>query len=76
VGERLPLRTGAISLAVAPSSRGGRLEHRVQKALAREHLARFVVTTIGGPEKAPTFRWRVDAGLRRRWSTRGSGAGC
>jgi hypothetical protein len=44
----------------------GSLARRVQKALAREHLASFVVTTIGGTEKAPTFRWRVDAGLRRR----------
>jgi hypothetical protein len=44
----------------------GRLERRVQTALAREHLARFVVPTIGGTEKAPTFSWRVDAGLRRR----------
>ena len=24
------------------------------------------MTTIGGTEPAPTFRWRVDAGLRRR----------
>ncbi len=44
----------------------GSLERRVQKTLAREHLASFVVTTIGGPEKAPTFRWRVDGGRRRR----------
>jgi len=44
----------------------GRLERRAQTALAREHLSSFVVTTIGGGEKAPTFRWRVDAGLRRR----------
>ena len=43
-----------------------RLERRVQIALAREHLASFVVTTIGGTEKAPTFRWRVDAGRRHR----------
>jgi hypothetical protein len=43
-----------------------RLERRVQKALAREHLSSFVVTTIGGTEKAPTFSWRVDASLRRR----------
>jgi len=43
----------------------GSLERRVQQALAREHLASFVVTTIEGPEKAPTFRWRVDAGRRR-----------
>jgi len=44
----------------------GRLERRVQTALAREHLASFVVTTIGGTEQAPTFRWRVDAGRRHR----------
>ncbi len=44
----------------------GSLERRVQQALAREHLSSFVVTTLGGTEKAPTFRWRVDAGLRRR----------
>ena len=44
----------------------GSLERRVQQALAREHLSRFVVTTIGGTEKAPTFSWRVDAGLRRQ----------
>jgi hypothetical protein len=42
------------------------LERRAQKALAREHLSSFVVTTIGGPEKTPTFRWRVDAVRRRR----------
>ena len=42
------------------------LERRVPKALAREHLSSFVVTTIGGTEQAPTFSWRVDAGLRRR----------
>ena len=42
------------------------LERRVQKALAREHLSSFVVTTIGGNEKAPTFSWRVDAAQRRR----------
>lgn len=44
----------------------GRLERRVQTALARDHLARFVVTTIGGDDKAPTFRWRVDAVRRHR----------
>src|SRR6266540_1673109 len=44
----------------------GSLERRVQQALAREHLASFVVTTIGGTEKAPTFRWRVDAVRRRQ----------
>jgi hypothetical protein len=44
----------------------GSLERRVQQALARDHLASFVVTTLGGTAKAPTFSWRVDAGLRRR----------
>ena len=42
------------------------LERRVQKALAREHLSSFVVTTVGGDEKAPTLSWRVDAALRHR----------
>jgi hypothetical protein len=42
------------------------LERRVKKALGREHLSSFVVTTIGGDEKTPTFAWRVDAVLRRR----------
>ena len=42
------------------------LEHRIHKALVREHLSRFVVTEIGGDEKAPTLRWRVDAALRRQ----------
>lgn len=41
------------------------LERRVQRALAREHLSSFVVTSIGGDDKRPTFRWRVDAALRR-----------
>jgi len=45
------------------------LERRVQKALAREHLSHFVVTTIGGDGKAPTFSWRVDAALRHRLET-------
>ncbi len=31
-----------------------RLEDRVKKALAREHLSSFVVTTIAGTDKAPT----------------------
>jgi hypothetical protein len=44
----------------------GALARRVQKALAREHLSSFVVTTIGGDQKTPTFAWRVDAPLRRR----------
>jgi hypothetical protein len=47
----------------------GALERRAQKALVREHLSSFVVTAIGGNEKAPTLRWRVDAALRRRLET-------
>jgi transposase len=41
------------------------LEHRIKKALRREHLAAFVVTEIGGTETAPTFTWHVDAERRR-----------
>ena len=41
------------------------LELRVKKALAREHLSSFVVTTIAGSEAAPTLHWHVDATLRR-----------
>src|SRR5580700_4545294 len=37
-----------------------RLELRVKKALAREHLASFVVATIAGSESAPTLHWHVD----------------
>lgn len=43
-----------------------KLEPRAAKALAREHLSSFVVTEVGGDEKAPTFSWRVDAVLRRQ----------
>jgi transposase len=43
----------------------GRLEDRVKKALAREHLSSFVVTTIEGTDKAPTLQWEVDAAKRR-----------
>jgi hypothetical protein len=42
-----------------------RLELRVKKALAREHLASLVVTTIAGSESAPTLHWHVDEALRR-----------
>jgi hypothetical protein len=42
-----------------------RLELRVQKTLAREHLARFVVVTLAGSEAQPTLHWHVDAALRR-----------
>lgn len=42
-----------------------RLELRIKKALAREHLASFVVTTMAGSESAPTLHWHVDDALRR-----------
>ena len=42
-----------------------RLEDRVKKALAREHLSSFVVTTIAGTDRAPTLKWEVDAAKRR-----------
>ena len=42
-----------------------RLEDRVKKALAREHLSSFVVTTIAGTDQAPTLQWQVDAAKRR-----------
>ena len=42
-----------------------RLEDRVKKALAREHLSSFVVATIAGDDKAPTLHWEVDAARRR-----------
>ncbi len=42
-----------------------RLELRVKKVLAREHLASFVVTAIDGTETAPTLQWHVDEALRR-----------
>jgi len=41
------------------------LEARVKTALAREHLAEFVITAIGGSAARPTFSWKVD-GARRR----------
>jgi transposase len=48
---------------------GSSLAHRVKKALAREHLSSFVVTTISGTEKAPALQWDVDAALRRELET-------
>ena len=42
-----------------------RLELRVNKALARDHLSSFVVTALSGSEKTPTLHWHVDASLRR-----------
>lgn len=44
----------------------GHLEARVAKALAREHLASFVVPTVAGTADRPTFTWHVDAGKRRQ----------
>jgi transposase len=43
-----------------------RLEQQVAQTLQREHLSEFVVTTIGGSEARPTFRWRVDSALRKQ----------
>ena len=41
------------------------LERRVAKALKREHLSTFVVTSIGGSQDKPTLRWRIDSALRK-----------
>jgi len=41
------------------------LQRRIAKALRREHLASFVITTVGGSDDAPSFQWKVDAGKRR-----------
>src|SRR5262249_33094817 len=41
------------------------LERRVARALGREHLAHFVVATIGGNDDAPALEWHVDAARRR-----------
>ncbi len=56
-------------LAQAGRIQRNRLTARVQKALSREHLSRFVVVDIGGTEKAPTLRWHVDTALRHRLET-------
>jgi hypothetical protein len=45
------------------------LKGRVAKALAREHLASFVVASVGGSDQAPTLQWHVDAALRRELET-------
>jgi transposase len=42
------------------------LEHRAKKTLRREHLSRFVLVEVGGSETAPTFKWHVDAELRKQ----------
>jgi len=41
------------------------LQRRTNKALRREHLADFVIVTIGGSDDAPTFEWEVDLERRR-----------
>jgi transposase len=43
-----------------------RLEERIKKALAREHLSQFVVSEIGGKGKKLALRWHVDAARRRQ----------
>ncbi|WP_437620171.1 IS1634 family transposase [Sorangium sp. So ce1151] len=53
------------ALVEAGRIRRASLEQRVRKALAREHLASFVVVEIGGEEQAPILSWRVDAARRR-----------
>jgi len=52
-------------LAAAGRIRREALERRVAKALRREHLASFVITSVGGSDEAPTLQWEVDAGKRR-----------
>lgn len=52
-------------LVAAGRIRREALERRTKKALRREHLADFVVVTIGGSDEAPTFQWDVDAEKRR-----------
>jgi len=41
------------------------VRRRVQRTLAREHLAAFVVADVGGTEARPTLVWHVDAAKRR-----------
>jgi hypothetical protein len=56
---------------LAPAGRISRrrLEERIRKALAREHLSSFVVPTIMENDQVLTLRWRVDAALRRQLET-------
>lgn len=56
-------------LTLAGAIKRADLERRAKKLLSREHLSTFVMVTIGGDEKAPTFAWSVDDGLRRRLET-------
>ena len=52
-------------LAESERIRRSSLEHRVKKALRREHLSSFVVVEIDGTDKAPKLAWHVDADRRR-----------
>ena len=45
------------------------LQQRVDKALRREHLSRFVVAEIAGDEESPVLKWKVDAARRRLLET-------
>lgn len=52
-------------LADSERIRRSSLEHRVKKALRREHLSSFVVVEIDGTDKAPKLAWHVDPDRRR-----------
>lgn len=45
------------------------LQQRVDKALRREHLSKFVVVEIAGDEESPVLTWKVDAARRRLLET-------
>ncbi|MBI4590764.1 MAG: IS1634 family transposase [Candidatus Rokubacteria bacterium] len=70
-GIAVALRNAQVALrklsrrAAAQRSPRDVLATRVQKVLAREHLAEFVVVTIQGSQKRPRLTWRVDAARRR-----------
>jgi hypothetical protein len=53
-----------------------RLELRIKKALAREHLASFVVTPVAGAQAAPSLQWHLDEALRRELERTRLGSGC
>ena len=42
-----------------------RAQERLTKALAREHLSSFVITSLAGTEYEPTLQWHVEATKRR-----------
>ena len=42
------------------------VERGLQKVLAREHLADFVVSTIAGTDDAPLLSWHIDTARRRQ----------